>query len=67
MLIVETALATPVTRPADETVATVALEDCHVARLVTLCVVPSDIFAVAVNCDVAPTAGTDPVTLGSCQ
>jgi hypothetical protein len=63
MLIVETEWARPVTIPTADTVAPDVLEDCHVARLVTFCVVPSDIFAVAVNCDVAPTAGTDPVTL----
>jgi hypothetical protein len=55
--------ATPVTRPDAETVASAALDVDHVAALVTFCVVPSDIVAVAVNCDVLPTAGTAHVTV----
>ena len=54
--------ATPVTTPVEDTVATAAFDDCHVAWLVTFCVVPFDRLAVAVNCAVAPTAGADPVT-----
>jgi hypothetical protein len=54
---------TPVTTPDDDTVAAAPLEVDHVAEPVTSCAVPSDIVAVAVNCDVAPTAGADPVTL----
>jgi hypothetical protein len=54
--------ATPVTTPVVETVAYAALDVDHVAMLVTFCVLPSDIVAVAVNCDVPPT-GADPVTL----
>src|ERR1700730_9049259 len=52
----------PVTTPVVETVASAVLDDDHVAELVTSCVVPSDIVAVAVNCDEVPTVGTDPVT-----
>jgi hypothetical protein len=52
--------ATPVTRPVDETVAIVASLDCHVAALVTSCVVPSLSVAVAVNCAALPTIGADP-------
>lgn len=37
--------------------------DSHVAEDVTSCVVPSDREAVAVSCDVLPTAGPDPVTV----
>ena len=55
--------AMAVTAPVADTVATVLSEDCHVACPVTSCVVPSDSFAVAVNCDVSPIAGTAPVTL----
>src|SRR5262245_15205149 len=53
---------TPVTSPVDDTVASAVLLDVHVAVLVTSCVVPFDIVAVAVNWDVAPTVGTVPVT-----
>ena len=55
--------ATPVTTPALETVASAVLDDAHVARLVTSCDVPSDIAAVALNCDVVPRAGAAPETL----
>jgi hypothetical protein len=41
--------ATAVTRPPLDTVATAAFEDCHVALLVTFCVVPLDSVAVAVS------------------
>src|SRR5262245_1151270 len=54
---------TPVTVPVDDTVAAAGFEDVHVARLVTSSVVPDDNVAVAVNCDVAPTAGAVPATL----
>jgi hypothetical protein len=37
-------------------------EDAQVAVALTSCVVPSDIVAIAVNCDVAPTAGVVPLT-----
>jgi hypothetical protein len=53
---------TPVTIPVDDTVASAVLDDVHVAVLVTSCVVPFDIVAVATNWDVAPTAGVVPVT-----
>jgi len=55
--------ATPVTTPALETVASAVLDDAHVARLVTSCDVPSDIAAVALNCDAVPRAGAAPETL----
>jgi len=38
-------------------------DDCHDASEVTLCEVPSERDAVAVNCEVAPTAGDEPLTL----
>jgi hypothetical protein len=40
---------TAVTRPPDDTVATLELEDCHVAVAVTFWVVPSEKVAVAVS------------------
>ena len=55
--------AMPVTSPVEETVASEVSDDCHVATLVTSCVVPSDNTAAAASCDVAPTTGADPVTL----
>jgi hypothetical protein len=56
--------ATPVTIPVPlDTVAFAVLDDDHVANVVTFCVLPSDIVAVAVNCDVPPFVGADPVTL----
>src|SRR6516164_5588629 len=59
-----------VTRPVFDTVATVVLEDCQVACEVTLCVVPFDSAAVALNCEAAPTFGAVPpidteVTVGA--
>jgi len=62
-VIVTATAATPVTTPVGETVAAAMLDVDQVATLVTFCVVPSDIVAVAVSCEVVPTAGTDPVTL----
>jgi len=53
--------AMPVTTPPVETVAAAELDVDHVAVLVTFCVVPSDIVAVAVSWDVLPTAGATPV------
>jgi len=53
---------TAVTRPALETVATAVFDDCQLACDVTLCVVPFDNVAVAVNCALPPTAGAVPVT-----
>jgi hypothetical protein len=41
--------ATAVTSPPDDTVATAAVDDVHVAELVMTCVVPSESVAVAVN------------------
>ena len=55
-------LATAVTSPLDDTVATAEFEDDQVAVLDTSCVVPFSIVAVAANCEVVPTAGTVPVT-----
>jgi hypothetical protein len=55
--------ASAVTRPVAETVAVAVFDDCHVARAVTSCVVPSDIAAVAVSGDVPPAAGADPLTV----
>src|SRR5437773_9210068 len=52
----------PVTRPAEDTVATAVFDDCHVAWLVTSCVAPPAIVAVAVNWDVPPTTGAVPLT-----
>lgn len=46
--------ATMVTRPCDDTVATLALSVCQAAVLVRSSVVPSDRLALAVNWDVAP-------------
>jgi hypothetical protein len=54
--------ATPVTIPALDTVAIAVFDEAHAACDVTVCVVPSDIVAVAVNCAVAPVAGAVPVT-----
>ena len=53
----------PVTTPVEETVATAVSDDCHVAWLDTSCVPPLANVAVAVNCDVAPTAGAAPETV----
>lgn len=53
---------TAVTRPELDTVATAVFDDCQLACDVTLCVVPFDNVAVAVNCAVAPTVGTVPAT-----
>jgi hypothetical protein len=52
-----------VTIPDAETLATAGVDDCQVAALVTSWFVPLDDFAVAVNCDEAPTAGMVPLTL----
>src|SRR5258707_12646221 len=54
--------ASAATTPALLTVATLAADDCHVARLVTVCEVPFDIVAFAANCAELPTLGVDPVT-----
>ena len=43
------------TRPAEETVATAWLDDCHVARVVTVWLVPFGRTAVATNCARSPT------------
>src|SRR5438034_11568875 len=51
----------PVTRPVDDTVATATFDDCQIARLVTSCVLPSPIVAIAENCAVAPSFGAAPV------
>src|SRR5947199_2804824 len=50
-----------VTMPDADTVATVELDDCQFAWLVTFWPVPFEKFAVAVNCDEAPTAGAVPL------
>src|SRR5437773_1869177 len=55
-------LLTPVTTPANVTVATPLRPDCHVACEVTACVAAFDSAAVAVNCAVEPTVGAVPVT-----
>jgi len=60
MVTVPSAIA--VTSPAGVTVAIVGSDDVHVAVLVTTSVVPFDIVAVAVYCDVDPTTGGAPVT-----
>src|SRR5437667_3460353 len=52
----------PATSPLVETVASDEFDDDQVARLVTSWVVPFMSVAVAVNCDVAPTAGAAPAT-----
>ena len=57
-------LVRAVTTPAEETVATDVLEEVHVAELVTSWVAP-DTVAVAMNCELAPTAGTVPVMVTS--
>jgi hypothetical protein len=54
MLAVPTAF--PVATPAALIVATVVLDDAHVAVLVRFCVLPSEKVPVAVNCCVAPAA-----------
>ena len=54
---------TAVTRPDAETVATAVFDDDHVAVVVTISILPSDIVATAVYCDDAPTAGALPVTV----
>jgi len=56
-------LPAAVTRPDAETAAAERLDDDQVAALVTSCVEPLASVAMAVNCEVAPTAGTVPVTL----
>jgi len=43
-----------------EMITTDVFDDCQAARAVTSCVVPFDIIAVAVSCDVWPTAGAVP-------
>jgi hypothetical protein len=43
-------------------VITAALDVCQLASLVTFCVVELENVAVAVCCDVAPTAGVEPLT-----
>jgi hypothetical protein len=48
-----------VTRPDEETFATVVFEDCHVAVLVRSSVVPFESVAIAVNCDVPFAAKLD--------
>lgn len=53
---------TPVTMPA-LTVATAALDDCHVASDVTGLLEVSESAAVAVNCAVPPTVGDVPLTV----
>ena len=40
-----------VTRPDDDTLATVVFDDCHVAVLVRSSVAPFESVAIAVNCD----------------
>jgi hypothetical protein len=55
--------ATALTTPVGETVASAAFEVCQVARALTSFEVPSENVAIAVNCDVLPTAGGVPVTL----
>jgi hypothetical protein len=55
--------ATPVTVPELLTVAIAVFDDCHAARLVTDCVVPSDSRATAVNCAAWPIDGVDPETV----
>src|SRR5437764_9531599 len=52
---------TPLTSPEDDTVATVALDDCQLDWVVTSCVVALASVAVAVNCDEAPTDGAVPL------
>lgn len=54
--------ATPVATPALDIVTAALFDDSHAASPVTECDVPSDIEAVAVNWDVAPTGGVAPVT-----
>lgn len=46
--------ATAVTKPVEETVAMLVLDDCQVAWFVTVCVLLFDITAVAVNCEESP-------------
>src|SRR5262245_22756075 len=54
--------ATPVTTPVAVTVASAVLDDVHVDVAVTSCAVPSDMVAIALNCDDPPMAGVAPVT-----
>jgi len=54
--------ATAVTTPLDDTVANAVADDVHVDVLVTFCVEPSLIVAIAVNCEVEPMSGVLPVT-----
>jgi hypothetical protein len=55
--------ATALTTPVEDTVASAVFEDCHVASEVTSFVVPSDIVATAVNCELPPIDGVDPDTV----
>ena len=54
---------TPVTRPAPVTLATAALDEVHDAWLVTVCDVPFEKFAMALNDAVNPTLGALPLTV----
>jgi hypothetical protein len=56
-------LATAVTTPLPDTVAAAVFDDDQLAWLVTSWVVPLESVAVAVNCEVAPTAGVAPATV----
>jgi hypothetical protein len=51
-----------VTTPLEETVAKAAADEDQVDELVTFCIDPSLIVAVAVNCEVEPMAGGAPET-----
>lgn len=55
-------LATLVTTPVDETVATDEFDDVQLAVLVTDSTAPLDRVAIATYCDCEPTGGTVPVT-----
>lgn len=55
-------LATLVTSPVDETVATDEFDDVQLAVLVTDSTAPLDRVAIATYCDCEPTGGTVPVT-----
>src|SRR5437763_7050232 len=57
--------ASTVTTPPELTVTAAAFEVCHVAWAVTFCAVPFPRVAVAVNRDVAPIAGADPLTVSA--
>src|SRR5438270_6842787 len=56
-------LASALTRPVADTVATAGLEDDHVAAPVTSCTPPVARVATAVNCDDEPTPGMPPDTV----